>query len=155
MCDGKLCEAWPPRILLERCQWSVMKLKRAIQSQLILQDLHRWKKRFLPANPARQVLICEGTIVCVRKGSQPQIQPSPFCQDSMRTCMLLRTRSDGYLFCARYSIALSIVELTTTTAQLKTTSILSSVANYKKEDDTIFLDDVYCCFLVDPRQWWH
>ena len=27
-----------------------------------------------------EVLICEGTIVCVRKGSQPQIQPSPFYQ---------------------------------------------------------------------------
>ena len=55
--------------------------------------------------------------------------------------------------CTRYSIALLIVE-TTTTAQLKITSILSSVANCKKEDDTIVLDDdVYCCPLVDPRQW--
>ena len=26
-----------------------------------------------------EVLICEGTIVCMRKGSRPQIQPSPFC----------------------------------------------------------------------------
>ena len=42
----------------------------------------------------------------------------------------------------------------TTTAQLETTSILSSVANYKKECDTIVLDDdVYCCLLVDPPQW--
>ena len=93
-----------------------------------------------------EVLICEGTIVCVRKGGQPQIQPSPFWPDSMRTCLLLRTHSDSYLLCTRlsYSIALSIVH-TTTTAQLKTTSIFSSVANYKKEDDTIVLDDdVYC-----------
>lgn len=30
---------------------------------------------------------------------------------------------------------------TTATSQLKTTSILSSVANYKKEDDTLVLDD--------------
>ena len=42
-----------------------------------------------------EVLISEDTIVCVRKGSQPQpqIQPSPFWTfwpDSMRTCMLLR-----------------------------------------------------------------
>lgn len=27
---------------------------------------------------ALEVLICEGTIVCVRKGSQPLLQPSPF-----------------------------------------------------------------------------
>ena len=27
-----------------------------------------------------EVLICEFTIVCVRRGSQPQIQPSPFYQ---------------------------------------------------------------------------
>ena len=26
-----------------------------------------------------EVLTCKGTIVCVRKGSQPPIQPSPFC----------------------------------------------------------------------------
>ena len=33
----------------------------------------------------------------------------------------------------------------TTTAQLEATSILSSVANFKKEDDKIVLDDdVYC-----------
>ena len=38
-----------------------------------------------------EVLICEGNIVCVRKGSQPQIQPSPFWPDTMRTCMLMRT----------------------------------------------------------------
>ena len=38
-----------------------------------------------------EVLICEGNIVCMRKGSQPQIQPSPFWSDSMRTCMLFRT----------------------------------------------------------------
>ena len=43
-----------------------------------------------------EVLICKGTIVCVRKSShlQPQIQPSPLWTswpDLMRTCMLLRT----------------------------------------------------------------
>ena len=37
------------------------------------------------------VLICEGAIVCMRKGSQPQIQPSPLWPDLMRTCMLFRT----------------------------------------------------------------
>ena len=37
---------------------------------------------------------------------------------------------------------------------LNAASILSSVANYNKEDDTIVLDDdVHCCLLVDPRQW--
>ena len=54
-------------------------------------------------------------------------------------------------YCAmtRYSIALSVVD-TTSTAQLKTTSILSCVANYKEEDDTIVLDDdVCCCLQVD------
>ena len=39
---------------------------------------------------------------------------------------------------------------TTITDQLKITSILNSVANYKKEDDTIVLDDdVYYCLLVE------
>lgn len=39
---------------------------------------------------------------------------------------------------------------TTITGQLETTNILSSVANYKKEDDTIVLDDdVYYCLLVE------
>ncbi|PFX23341.1 hypothetical protein AWC38_SpisGene12104 [Stylophora pistillata] len=39
----------------------------------------------------------------------------------------------------------------TATGQLETTSILSSVANYKKEDDTIVHDDddVYYCLLVE------
>ena len=47
---------------------------------------------------------------------------------------------------------------TNITGQLKTTSILSSVANYKKEDDTIVLnDDVYYSVSSDgvPRQCWH
>ena len=39
---------------------------------------------------------------------------------------------------------------TTITGQLMTTNILSSVANYKKEDNTIVLDDdIYCCLLVE------
>ena len=39
---------------------------------------------------------------------------------------------------------------TTITGQCKTTIILSSVANYKKEDDTIIVlvDDVHYCPLV-------
>ena len=38
---------------------------------------------------------------------------------------------------------------TIATGQLKTTSIFSPVANYKREDDTIVLDDdVYYCLLV-------
>ena len=47
---------------------------------------------------------------------------------------------------------------TNITGQLKTTSILNSVANYKKEDDTIVLnDDVYYSVSSDgvPRQCWH
>ena len=36
VCDSKLCEAWPLRILQVHCQWTVIKPKRAIQSQLIL-----------------------------------------------------------------------------------------------------------------------
>ena len=39
---------------------------------------------------------------------------------------------------------------TTITGQLMTTSIFSSIANYKKEDNTIVRDDdVYCCLLVE------
>ena len=34
-----------------------------------------------------EVLICEGTIVCARKGSQSQIQPTPFWPDLIITCM--------------------------------------------------------------------
>ena len=102
-----------------------------------------------PSSP--EVLICEGTIVCVRKGSQPPIQPSAF--------YLARLDENKYAvdnpavkasyFAQDPLLPFQFVEATMT-GQLKTTSILSSVANYKKEDDTIVLDDdVYYCLLVE------
>ena len=71
----------------------------------------------------------------VRKGSQPPIQPS------LRTILRWRLLiSHKILYCPFNLLK-----------QLKTTSILSSVANYKKEDNTIVLkDDVYYCLLVEP-----
>ena len=58
-------------------------------------------------------------------------------------------------YCAQDTLLpFQLLKQLSATAQLKTTSILSSVANYKTEDDTIALDhNVYCCLLVDPGQW--
>ena len=88
-----------------------------------------------------------------RKGSQPPIQPSPFYLARLRSCMLLRTLtgcSESYLFCTRDPLLpLQYVE-TTMSGQLNTTSILSSVANYKNEDDVIVLDDdIHYCLLME------
>ena len=98
-----------------------------------------------------EVLICEGTIVCVRKGSQPPIQPSPFYLARLDENMYAveNPAVKATYFAQDPLLPFQFVE-TTITGQLKTTSILSSVANYKKEDDTIVLDDnVYYCLLVE------
>ena len=61
-----------------------MKPKRAIQGQLILQDLHRREEEsFSDHSSSPEVLICEDNIVCVRKCGQPPIQPSPFYLGSL------------------------------------------------------------------------
>ena len=97
-----------------------------------------------------EVLICEGSIVCVRKGSQPPIQPSPFylarLDDNMYAVENPAVKAT--YFAQDPLLPFQFVK-TTITGQLKTTSILSSVANFKKEDDTIVLDDVYYCLLVE------
>ena len=97
-----------------------------------------------------EVLICEGTIVCVRKGSQPRIQPSPFYLARLDENMYAveSPAVKATYFAQDLLLPFQFVE-TTTTGQLKTTSILRSVANYNKEDDTIVLDDVYYCLLVE------
>lgn len=57
-----------------------------------------------------EVLICEGTIVCVRKGSQPRIQPSPFYLARVDENMFAVENPAVKVtyFCTRSSIALSI-----------------------------------------------
>lgn len=85
-----------------------------------------------------EVAICEGTIVCVRKGSQPPIQPSPFYLARLDENMYAveNPAVKATYFAQDPLLPFQFVEKTAT-GQLKTTSILSSVANYKREDDTI------------------
>ena len=89
-----------------------------------------------------KVLICEGTNVCVRKGSQPPIQPSPYYLATLDENMYaVENHAVKATYFAQDPLWPFQFVKTTITGQLKTTSILSSVANYKKEDDTIVLDN--------------
>lgn len=84
-----------------------------------------------------ELLICVGTIVCVRKGSQPPTQPLPFYLARLDENMhaVENPAVKATYFTQDPLLPFQFVQ-TTLTGQLKTTSILSSVVNYKKNDDT-------------------
>ena len=99
-----------------------------------------------------EVLIWEGTMVCVRKGSQPPIQPSLFYLNRLDENMYAVENPAvmATYFAQDPLLPIQFFE-TAITGQCKPTIILSSVANYKKEDDTTIAldDDVYYCLLVE------
>ena len=82
----------------------------------------------------------------MRKGSQPQIQHHLSGQTVYENIYAVENTAVMATYCAQDTLLPFQL--------LNAASILSSVANYNKEDDTIVLDDdVHCCLLVDPRQW--
>ena len=84
-----------------------------------------------------EVLICVGTIVCVRKGSQPPTQPLPFYLARLDENMhAVENPAVKVTYFAQDPLLPFQFVQTTLTGQLKTTSILRSVVNYKKNDDT-------------------
>ena len=72
-----------------------------------------------------EVLICEGTIVCARKGSQPPIQPSPFylARPDENMYAVENPAVKATYFAQDPLLPFQFVE-TTINGQLKTTSIL-------------------------------
>ena len=82
----------------------------------------------------------------MRKGSKPQIQHHLSGQTVDENIYAVENPAVMATYCAQDTLLPFQL--------LNAASILSSVANYNKEDDTIVLDDdVHCCLLVDPRQW--
>ena len=104
-----------------------MKPKRAIQSQL--PDFARLalteEEISSDKSSPPEVLICEGTIVCARKGSQPPIQPSPFylARPDENMYAVENPAVKATYFAQDPLLPFQFVE-TTINGQLKTTSIL-------------------------------
>ena len=98
-----------------------------------------------------EVPISEGTVVCVSKGSQQRMQPSPYSLAILNENLHATENATAKVkyFAQDPVLPCQFVE-TAAVGELQKANILSIVMNCQKEDDTIVLsDEAYYCLLVN------